>query len=473
MSTPSAGLPGAAGSSGAAGLSGAALAALRFRFGAALSTAPAVLEAHGRDESRLDFALPGAALFAASETDVVDALALAREHGFAVVPFAAGSSLEGQVVPVRGGLSLDLTGLNRVLEVQPGGFQATVQPGVTYPELNRQLRPQGLFFPVDPGAEATLGGMASTNASGTAAVKYGTMRDNVLEMRVALMDGRVIRVGSRARKSSAGYDLRHLFIGAEGTLGVITELTVKLHPLPAHVATLRCAFATVGDAAAAAAVVMGAALNPERLELLDAGSLHAVNRHGGTAYPEVPTLWAELAAPSVSALEEALALCAELCREAGAAGVELARSADERAELWRARHHAYYAICALYPGHARLNTDLCVPLHRLAEIVALTQAEIEAAGLEATLLGHVGDGNFHVLFHAPPEDTETWARIRAVYDRMVGHTLALGGTCTGEHGVGLHKRAYVAQEHAGTLDLMRGVKALFDPSGLLNPGKIL
>ncbi|WP_353885881.1 FAD-linked oxidase C-terminal domain-containing protein [uncultured Deinococcus sp.] len=456
-----------------AGLTSAALGALHARFGGALSTAPAVLEAHGRDESRLDFALPGAVMFAASESDVVDALGLAREHGFPVVPFAAGSSLEGQVVPVAGGLSLDVTGLNRVLEVHPSGFQATVQPGVTYPELNRQVRSQGLFFPVDPGAEATLGGMASTNASGTAAVKYGTMRDNVLEMRVALMDGRVIRVGSKARKSSAGYDLRHLFIGAEGTLGIITELTVKLHPLPAHLVVLRCNFERIEDAAACAVGIMGAALQPERLELIDEHEIHAVNVHKGASYPEAPTLWIELASPSEVALAEALELCAELCRDAGGRGLATARSAAERAEIWEARHHSYYAMCALYPDHARLSTDLCVPLHRLPEIIAFTRAEADAAGLHASILGHVGDGNFHVLFHAHPDDAVTWASIRGVYDRMTARTLELGGTCSGEHGVGLHKRAYVAQEHAGALGLMRDLKQLLDPQGLLNPGKIL
>lgn len=450
-----------------------ALSALLARFGEQLSTVPAVLDAHGRDESGLEQVRPHAVVFALSEADVVDALALARAHDFAVVPFAAGSSLEGQLIPLQGGLSLDVSGMKDVLDVQPAGFQATVQPGVTYPELNRLVRTQGLFFPVDPGAEASLGGMASTNASGTGAVRYGTMRDNVLELRVALMDGRVIRVGSRARKTSAGYDLKHLFIGAEGTLGVITQLTVRLWPLPSHLVALRCPFPSVEAAAACAVSVMTAALQPERLELMDAEGLRAVNVHKGTAFPEHPTLWIELASPSAAALEEALALCKELCLDAGALEVGVAHGAAERAALWEARHHAFYALKALYPDHTSLSTDLCVPLQHLPAIIAFTRAQVDEAGLHASLLGHVGDGNFHVLFHARPDDRATWDRIEAVYDRMITQTLALGGTCSGEHGVGLHKRRFLTQEHGDALELMRDLKALLDPRKLLNPGKIL
>lgn len=450
-----------------------ALDALRARYGEQLSTAAPVLDAHGRDESHPTIHPPHAVLFAHSEADVVDALRLAATHGFPVTPFAVGSSLEGQVIPVDGGLSLDVSGMNRVLAIAPGGFQATVQPGVTYPQLNRQTRPHGLFFPVDPGAEASLGGMASTNASGTAAVRYGTTRDNVLELRVALMDGTVIRAGSRARKTSAGYDLKHLFIGAEGTLGVITELTVRLWPLPAHMTVVRGTFATVQDAAACAVAVMSAALQPERLELIDEHGIRAVNAYEGTAHPEAPTLWIELAAASEGALEDAVAACADLCRDAGAQHLGTARSAAERAALWAARHHAYPAMSALHPGHARLSTDVCVPLHRLPDVLAASRERCDAAGLDATFLGHVGDGNFHVLFHAPPDDAATWASIHSVHDHMISLALDAGGTCSGEHGVGLHKRRHLAREHGDSLHVMRGVKALLDPRGLLNPGKIL
>lgn len=454
-------------------LSPAAQTALQARFGEQYSVAAAVREAHARDESRLDYHLPDAVLHVGSEQDVVDALALAYEHGFPVVPFAVGSSLEGQVVPVQGGLSLNMLSLDRVLAIEPGGFQATVQPGVTYPELNRQARRHGLFWAVDPGAEASFGGMASTNASGTGAVRYGTTRDNILEMRVALPGGRVIRVGSKARKTSAGYDLKHLFIGAEGTLGVITELTVRLWPLPAEVVVLRCTFASVTEAAACAVGVMGAALQPERLELIDERQIRAVNTQLGRDYPEQPTLWIELASPSRAALQEALALCRELCADAGARDIATATDPAERAAVWEARHKAYSSMVATYPDHVNLSTDVCVPLHRLPGVLAATRARCDERGLDASFVGHVGDGNFHVLFHARPDDRATWDDIHATYDEMMALTLAAGGTCSGEHGVGLHKKNYVAQERADTLELMRELKALLDPKGLLNPGKIL
>ncbi|WP_291426828.1 FAD-binding oxidoreductase [Deinococcus sp.] len=453
-------------------MNSAALSALHNHFGDRLSTAEAVREAHGRDESRIDFQLPDAVLFASSEQDVVDALELARTHKVPLVPFAVGSSLEGQVIPVRGGLSLNLSGLNRVLGIEPGGFQATVQPGVTYPELNRQARRHGLFWAVDPGAEASLGGMASTNASGTGAVKYGTTRDNVLEMRVALIDGRVIRVGSKARKTSAGYDLKNLFIGAEGTLGVITELTVRLWPLPSELVVLRCNFQTVQEAAACAVGIMGAALQPERLELIDEREIHAVNVHLGRAYPEFPTLWIELGSPSRAALEESLALCHELCRDAGGQNLQAAYSPQEREAVWEARHKAYSSMVALHPGHVNLSTDVCVPLHRLPEVLDATRQRCDERELDASFVGHVGDGNFHVLFHAAPGDKPTWDAIHATYDEMMALTLSVGGTCSGEHGIGLHKQKYLAQERADTLGLMREIKALFDPEHLLNPGKI-
>lgn len=448
------------------------LTLLQQHFGSKLSTAGAVLEAHGRDESRIDFHLPDAVLFAESEEDVLDALRFAGERQLPIVPFAVGSSLEGQVIPVQGGLSLDLSGLNRVIAIEAGGFQATVQAGVTYPELNRQARQHGLFWAVDPGAEASLGGMASTNASGTGAVKYGTTRDNILEMRVALLDGRVIRVGSRARKTSAGYDLKNLFIGAEGTLGIILELTVRLWPLPAEVVVLRGNFQSVAGAAACAVSIMGAALQPERLELIDEREIHAVNVHLGRHYPERPTLWIELASPSRAALAESLALCRELCEDAGAQDLAVASSPAERADIWEARHKAYSAMVALHPTHVNLSTDVCVPLHRLPEVVAATRAACDGRGLDASFVGHVGDGNFHVLFHAAPDDKATWDAIHATYDEMMSLTLAAGGTCSGEHGIGLHKKKYLAQERADTLELMREIKAVFDPAGLLNPQKI-
>ena len=449
-----------------------ALAALRTRFGDQCSVAPAVLAAHARDESGLEYCPPDAVLHARSEEDVVAALRWASEYDVPIVPFGAGSSLEGQVLAVRGGLTLNLQGLSGVLAVRPESFQATVQPGLTYPELNRRVRPHGLFWAVDPGAEASLGGMASTNASGTGAVRYGTTRENVLELRLALLSGEVLRLGSRARKTSAGYDLKGLLIGAEGTLGVITELTVRLWPLPAEVAVLRGHFGTVAQAAACAVTLMQAGLQPERLELIDEREIHAVNRHLGRAYPEAPTLWTELASPTRAGLAEALASAQELCRAAGARDLQVATDPAERAAIWEARHRAYSASVALHPGHAYLSTDACVPLGELPALVAQTRADCDRRGLDASVVGHVGDGNFHVLFHAPPTDRATWDQIHAAYDTLVAGALAVGGTCTGEHGVGLHKRGYLAQEHGDSLELMRQVKRLFDPRGLLNPGKL-
>lgn len=448
------------------------LEALRARFGERLSTAPAVLEAHGRDESRAEAGLPHAVLFAADEADVVALLRLAHGHRFAVIPYGAGSSLEGQLIPVRGGVSLDLSGMRGVLDIRPASFQARVQSGLPYPELNRQLRSQGLFFPVDPGAEATLGGMAATNASGTGAVRYGTMRDNVLAMRAVLPGGEVLRLGAAARKSSAGYDLRGLFVGSEGTLGVITELTVRLHPLPAHLAALRLTFGSILDAAGAAAAVMGAGLSPERLELIDGERIAAINAYLGRDYPALPTLWVELAAPSPAALEGVVQAAAGLCRDLGAHSVEHATTPAERRELWEARHKAYYAITAQHPGHAFLTTDLCVPLEHLPGAVEHAQALAHREGLDIAILGHVGDGNFHANFHAHPDDAATWVRIHAVYDRMVERALGVGGTCTGEHGVGLHKVRHLAREHGDSLPAMRAVKAAFDPHGIMNPGKL-
>ncbi|WP_261663360.1 FAD-binding oxidoreductase [Deinococcus sp. Marseille-Q6407] len=450
----------------------AAQAAWQERFGEQFTLAAAVREQHGRDESRETPVLPDAVVFARSEEDVIAALRLASEQGLPVVPWSAGSSLEGQLIPVQGGISLDLSGLNRILEVRPGSFQATVQAGVTYPELNRQLRREGLFFPVDPGAEASLGGMASTNASGTAAVRYGTTRDNILSLRAVLPGGEVVQLGSRARKTAAGYDLRGLFIGAEGTLGVITELTVRLYPLPAHVVALRANFGSIEEGAACAALLMGAALQPERLELIDAGEVAAVNEYLGRGYTVAPTLWMEFAAATEGALEGTLALARELCEDSGGTGLETAYSEPERAALWEARHKAYYAITAQHPGHAFLTTDICVPIQNLPDMVAYTAELCREENLDASLVGHVGDGNFHMTFHAAPDDTARWAAIHGVYDRMIAHALEHGGTCTGEHGVGLHKKGHLASEHGDTLELMRQIKAVFDPQGIMNPGKI-
>lgn len=448
------------------------LGELRQVFGERVSTAPADLLAHGRDEGYPDTHPPRAVVFAQSEADVLAALRFAREHGLPVTPYAAGSGLEGNAVPVAGGISLDLSRMNRVLNIDAANFCATVESGVLYPELSRQARPHGLFFAVDPGADASLGGMAATGASGTAAVKYGTMRDNVLEMRVALLDGRVIRVGSRARKSSAGYDLKHLFLGSEGTLGVITQLTVRLWPLPAKVASLQVGFADVDSAVEAAVGIIGAGVSPQRLELVDGETIRAVNAYKERADAEVPTLWIEVIGRDEADLRAQLDLVEELCADAGGRVAGRAVTEAERERLWTARHHVYYALRAMFPGHTNRLGDVCVPIAALPGAVARTQALLREHDLHAPIVGHVGDGNFHLLFHADPADASAWERIAAVSDAVTKHALALGGTCTGEHGVGIRKRKYLRAEHGEALDLMRDLKALLDPQGLLNPGKI-
>lgn len=436
-------------------------------------TSAAALHSHSHDESGQHHALPEAVVYARSEADIVAALAVAARHRLAVTPFAVGSSLEGHAVPLHGGLSLDLSQMNRVLEIVPESGYAVVEPGVTYPELNRQARRHGLYFAVDPGAEASLGGMAATAASGTAAVRYGTMHDNVLTLRVALAGGPVIEVGSLARKSSAGYDLKHLFIGSEGTLGVFTRLAVRLHPLPSALASVQVSFSSVLAATQASTLILAAGLHPERLELVDAVSIRAVNRWRGAALPETPTLWLELAGRDAADLDAALVLARELLEDSGGTVLGVARSETERGELWAARHGAFYAIRAMYPDHLGRTTDVCVPLGRLAEAVEGTLALLSRRGLEAPLLGHVGDGNFHVYLHAAPGDTAACAQLDAASAEMVELALALGGTCSGEHGVGRGKRGYLAAQHGEALGVMRGLKALLDPLGILNPGKVL
>ena len=441
-------------------------------FGERLSVRPGDLDLHGRDEGYPGAHPPQAVVYAESEADVLAALRYARERGVPITPFAAGSSLEGNAVPVAGGLSLNLTRMNGVSAIDSANFSATAGPGVLYPELSRLARPHGLFFAVDPGADATLGGMAATGASGTMAVKYGTMRDNVLEMRVALLDGRVIRVGSRARKSSAGYNLKHLFLGSEGTLGVITELTVRLWPLPGAVASLQVDFPSVARAVEAAVALIGAGVGPQRLELVDAQAIRAVNAYQGRRDKEAPTLWIELAGRDAADLAAQLSLAGELCQGAGGEVAGRATTEGERGALWTARHHAYYALRAAYPGDVNRTSDVCVPIAALPEAWAETERLLTENNLSAPMVGHVGDGNFHLLFHAPEGDQGAWDRIARVSDGMTQKALDLGGTCTGEHGVGLRKRKYLRAEHGDALDVMREIKALFDPQGLLNPGKI-
>ncbi|WP_102126276.1 FAD-binding oxidoreductase [Deinococcus planocerae] len=449
------------------------LGALRDALGERVSVQPGDLNAHARDEGTALTCTPGAVVLARSEADVLGALAVAREFGVPVTPWGAGTSLEGAALPVPGAISLDLTGLDTVGEVDPVGWTVTVGPGVRRLALNRRLRPHGLFFPVDPGADASLGGMAATNASGTTTVRYGGMREHVAALRVALLDGRVVTLGSAARKSSSGYALKSLFIGSEGTLGVITSLTLRLHPLPPVTASAQLAFPDVGAAVGASLALRGLGVLPERLEFVDAATVRAVNRHRDRRDPEEPTLWVEVAGRDPADADAQLALASEAAALHGGRVVGEARTPEAAGALWAARHGVYDALRAAWPGHATRIGDVCVPLPALAGTAALALRLLDEGGLTAPLVGHIGDGNLHLLMHAPPEDADAWARIDHVLHSLAAHAVAVGGTCTGEHGVGLRKRAYLRAEHGDALDVMRDVKALFDPRGLLNPGKVV
>jgi D-lactate dehydrogenase (cytochrome) len=445
---------------------------LRDRLGDVVSTAAEDLESHGRDEGYEQEFPPECVVYARNKEDVLRTLEVAREYGVPVTPFGAGSGLEGNALPVKGGISLDMSRMNRVLNIEPESLFVTAEPGVLHPELNHELRPHGLFFSVDPGAEASLGGMAGTNASGANALRYGAMRDQVLEMEVVLSDGRDIRVGSKARKSSSGYDLKDLFIGSEGTLGIITELTVKVYPIPARSVSLRAVFPDLEPAVRGATELAQTGLNLARLELVDEECIRAVNGYKLTDYPERPTLWIELVGNSEAAVEEEMEVAERLCREAGAEDVTAARDEEEQERLWEARHHAWYAVDDAYPEDHMISTDICVPIAGLAEAIGTTRRLLEEHSLSAPIIGHAGDGNYHLFFHLSPEDEDGWRRFEHVTEAMTEKALELGGTCTGEHGVGLRKTKYQESEHGEALSLMREVKESFDPLGLLNPGKI-
>jgi len=435
-----------------------------------VDTSPSERRRHGKDEGYPGEGEVLAVVYPEGVEDVQKALAWARETGVAVIPFGAGTSLEGALLPVGEAISLDLSRMNRVLEVRLEDFLAVVEPGLTRKALNEALKGTGLFFPVDPGADATLGGMAATNASGTTTVRYGGMRANVLALQVVLASGEVLELGRGVRKTSAGYDLKDLFIGSEGTLGVITRLTLRLHPLPEHVHTRRVFFPGVEEAAEASYRVMATGLPVARLELLDELALRALNRYLGAGFPERPALFVEFHSSTKEALEAESALALSLMEEAGALEVEAAKTEEERKKQWEARHQAYWALVHLFPGHRFMITDTAVPLSRLPEMVRFAQGLLEEMGLVGNILGHVGDGNFHTLVPVLPED---YGKAEAYAERLVHKALELGGTCTAEHGVGLRKRKYLPLEHGPALDWMRKLKALLDPQGLLNPGKVV
>lgn len=438
-----------------------------------VTTSPSILQSHGRDENFPEVRPPDAVAFAEQVEDVQTVLAWCHTHHVALIPFGAGTSLEGALVPADPQvptISLDLSRMNNVLSIQPENFLAVVQPGISRTALNTALRYSGLFFPVDPGADASLGGMAATNASGTTTVRYGGMRAATLALQVVLANGEVLRLGKPVFKTSSGYDLKDLFIGSSGTLGVITELTVRLHPQPEHVHTLRVFFPSITAAADAAYAVMASALPVARLELVDELTMRSVNRYLGRAYQEAPGLFLEFHSATRDSIEAEVRLVEEIMREAGATDLDVADTPQERTAQWEARHHAYWALVNMYPGQVYLITDTAVPLARLPESIAHAQQLLGEMGLRGSILGHVGDGNFHTLVAVAPDE---YAQTQGFVEQLVNHALALGGTASGEHGIGLTKRQYMSAEHGAALDWMRRLKALFDPQGLLNPGKII
>jgi len=452
----------------------AALAeALAARFGSRFSTAEAVRAHHGKDESSHEPAPPDAVVFAHSTSGVADIVKLCRPYRVPLIAYGVGTSLEGHVIAMQGGVCIDLSQMNGVLTVRPADLDVTVQAGVTRKQLNAELHGTGLFFPIDPGADATLGGMAATRASGTNAVRYGTMRENVLSMTVVLADGRIIKTGSRAKKSSAGYDLTRLFIGSEGTLVIITELTLRLYPLPEAVSSAVCAFPSVDEAVNTVIETIQLGVPVARIELLDQLAVTAINRYSKTNLPEAPTLFFEFHG-SAHGVEEQAQTVQEIAAGHGGENFEWATRPEDRTRLWQARHDAYYACLRLRPGSRSLTTDVCVPISRLAECIAETLEDVRSSGLIAPLVGHVGDGNFHLLVLTDPANSDEVDHAQALSQRLVMRALRMEGTCTGEHGVGLGKQKYLAAEHGeAALDIMRAIKQALDPENLLNPGKVL
>ena len=451
----------------------ALIEALKSRFGAQFSEAMAVREQHGRDESAFTTVPPPAGVvFAQSTADVQDAIKLCAQHKVPVIPYGVGSSLEGHLLAVQGGISLDVSRMNQVLAVNAEDLTVTVQPGVTRKQLNDEIKSTGLFFPIDPGADASIGGMAATRASGTNAVRYGTMRENVLALEVVTAQGEAIRTGTRAKKSSAGYDRTRLFVGSEGTLGVITEVTLRIYPLPEAVSAAICSFPTIADAVTTVIQTIQIGVPIARVELIDGNSVRAVNQYAKLSLREEPMLLMEFHGSPAGVKEQAETV-QEIAREHRGADFEWADTPEERTRLWTARHNAYFAAVQSRPGCRCITTDTCVPISRLADALLDTVAEADESGIPYFLVGHVGDGNFHVGYLIDPDDDDERARAEALNHRVVQRAIALQGTCTGEHGVGLHKMGFLIDEAgAGAVAMMRTIKQALDPDNIMNPGKV-
>ena len=450
-----------------------ALGVLRQQFGERFQTGQAIREQHGHTTTWIPNQVPDGVFFARSTEEVSEAVKICATHGVPIIAYGTGTSLEGHVNAPLGGISIDLSQMDKVLEVNTGDLDCRVQPGVTREALNTHLRDQGLFFPIDPGANASLGGMTATRASGTNAVRYGTMKDNVLALEVVMADGSVIRTARRARKSSAGYDLTRLMVGSEGTLGIITEITLRLQGIPEAISAARCSFPSVEAAARTVMAVIQYGLPVARIELLDTLVVRALNGYSKLDLPEGPMLLLEFHGSEAGVAEQAETF-GMLAEEEGATGYQATATLEERNRLWKARHDAYWAMLALRPGCKAVATDVCVPISRLAEAVTACEAKAQELGLIAPVVGHAGDGNFHASLLLDMEDAEELARARGFVSWLNEMAISMDGTCTGEHGIGQGKRPYLARELGqGTVDVMGAIKRALDPDNIMNPGKIL
>ena len=446
---------------------------LKALLGERVSTSAAVREHHGKDESYFPYALPDAVVFCESTEEVRDVVNICRRHRVPMIPYGVGTSLEGHVLAVQGGVCIDLSRMNKVLAVHEADLDAVVQAGVTRKQLNEHIKHTGLFFPVDPGADATLGGMAATRASGTNAVRYGTMRENVLSLKVVLADGRIIQTSRRAKKSAAGYDLTRLFVGSEGTLGIITEVTVRLYPVQEAMSAAVCAFKDVDGCTNTVIQTIQAGVPIARCDIVCEKTVDAINKYKKTSYRVAPTVFFEFHGSAASAIEQA-EIVQEIAKENGAMDFQWATKPEERTQLWEARHNAYFACLQIIPGMRAVSTDVCVPLSRLAECVRETMKDMQGYKYPVPLLGHIGDGNFHLMLFVDPNKPEDTELAKTFNKKVVERALAMEGTCTGEHGVGLGKIGSMTLELGeDVVSIMGDIKKVFDPDNLLNPGKVV
>lgn len=450
----------------------AAIAELKIQLGERLSTNRSVLDSHGESETYFAHTPPDAVAFANSTQDVSEIVKICAKHECPIVPWGVGTSLEGHALAIKGGVTLNLSGMDKVVQIYQEDLLAVVQPGITRESLNEELRATGLFFPVDPGANATIGGMTATRASGTTAVRYGTMKENVLALEVVLADGRIIRTGSRAKKSSAGYDLTNLMVGSEGTLGIITEITLRLQGQPEAIAAAVCDFETVETAVNAVITAVQMGIPMARMELLDALSIQALNKYSHLGLPEKPHLFMEFHGSKASVAEQS-EIMKDIASDFEGGDFQWSTKVEERNKLWAARHTAFFATKALKPGFDGMSTDVCVPISKLAEAISDTTKDAADHGMFAPILGHVGDGNYHTLFLTDPAKPEELALAKKLAHRMNDRAIALGGTVTGEHGIGMGKMKYMAQEHGEAWSIMADIKRTLDPQNILNPGKVV